>query len=157
MSIQIRKARTEDLEELLTLYDAAKAFMEQHGNPHQWTGDDAVTREGLEALIVKDVLFVGEEQGNIRFSFAYILGEDPTYGIIDDGAWLNEEFYGTVHRVASDGSSKGVVKVITQWALEQNPNLRIDTHHDNYVMQKALAKEGFTRCGIIHLANGDPR
>lgn len=54
-----------------------------------------------------------------------------------------------IHRVASAGRSKGVVKIISDWALEQNPNLKIDTHHDNIVMQKALEKNGFSRCDII--------
>mgnify|MGYP003296922186 CR=1 FL=1 len=36
-------------------------------------------------------------------------------------------------------------------------NIRIDTHHDNVVMQRLLKKLGFQYCGIIHLENGDPR
>ncbi len=185
MEIKIRSARQEELHAILDVYACAKQFMEAHGNTDQWTGDDAVTMEGLTKLLENGQLFVGvvptvdvntdpEEAadhkedhvmnglentgaGAIQFVFAYILGEDPTYKVIEDGAWLNDEPYGTVHRVASAGTAKGVVKSIANWALTQNPNLRIDTHHDNVVMQGALAKEGFTRCGIIRLANGDPR
>ncbi len=36
-------------------------------------------------------------------------------------------------------------------------NIRIDTHKDNKVMQHVLARNGFKRCGIIFLLNGDPR
>lgn len=32
----IREARTEDLERILEIYEIAKAFMRQTGNPHQW-------------------------------------------------------------------------------------------------------------------------
>ena len=31
------------------------------------------------------------------------------------------------------------------------------THEENLVMQSAIAKCGFTRCGIIYLESGDPR
>jgi len=33
----------------------------------------------------------------------------------------------------------------------------VDTHEDNQTMQALLGKHGFSYCGIIHLANGDPR
>lgn len=155
--ITIRKANPCELPALMEVYATAKSFMETHGNQNQWTGDDAVTAEKLLAFLEKGQLYAGEGDGQLHFAFAYIQGDDPTYGVITDGAWLNEEFYGTVHRLASRGTVKGAVKMITDWALEQNPNLRIDTHHDNTVMQRALAKAGFTRCGIIFLPNGDPR
>lgn len=32
----IREARIEDIERILEIYDIAKAFMRQTGNPHQW-------------------------------------------------------------------------------------------------------------------------
>ena len=35
--------------------------------------------------------------------------------------------------------------------------MRADTHADNKVMQHLLESEGFTRCGIIHVADGTPR
>lgn len=153
----IRKARIEELDTLLAIYATAKRFMEEHGNNNQWTGDDAVTADTLKNFMDRDVLYVGEEGDTIHFAFAYIQGDDPTYHVITDGAWLNDAYYGTVHRLASAGTVKGVVATISNWALEQNPNLRIDTHHDNIVMQNALKRAGFTRCGIIYLANGDPR
>ena len=43
------------------------------------------------------------------------------------------------------------------WALEQCPNLRIDTHVDNAPMRRALEKYGFSYCGVIHIFNGDER
>lgn len=155
--MKIRKAAYEELDRLTDIYSCAKRFMEEHGNNNQWTGKDAITKEKIKLLIDKQQLFVGEDDEKIHFAFAYILGEDPTYNVITEGAWLNDLPYGTIHRVASAGTSKGVVKIISDWALKQNPNLKIDTHHDNIVMQKALEKNGFSRCGIIFLENGDPR
>lgn len=157
MSLQIRKAKHEELNRILEIYAYATRFMEDHGNKTQWAGDNAVTKEKLENLYAKEQLYVGVEAEEIQFVFAYVLGGDPTYDVIEDGQWLNEEPYAAIHRVASAGVAKGVVKTITEWALLQNNNLRIDTHHDNYVMQNALTNAGYTRCGIIHLKNGDPR
>ena len=36
-------------------------------------------------------------------------------------------------------------------------HIRIDTHEDNIVMQKAIAKNGFHKCGIIYTDDGSPR
>ncbi len=56
-----------------------------------------------------------------------------------------------VHRIASDGSVKGIGSFCITWALEQSGHLRIDTHGDNKVMQNMLAKLGFTHCGTIYV------
>lgn len=157
MNITIRNAAASDMDRIMEIYAAAKRFMEEHGNTQQWTGDDTVKRDRLDVMREKKQLFVGTDDNDIHFVFAYIQGDDPTYSVIDNGAWLNEEPYSTIHRLASAGTVKGVVHQISVWALEQNPNLRIDTHADNIVMQNALLKDGFTRCGIIYLENGDPR
>ena len=41
--------------------------------------------------------------------------------------------------------------------MEHCQSLRADTHADNKIMQHLLEKNGFTRCGIIHVADGSPR
>ena len=89
---------------------------------------------------------------------AFILGADPTYKVIEDGQWLNDTLpYGTLHRLASAGESKGIGKAVVEWCLEHCESLRADTHADNKVMQHLLESEGFTRCGIIHVEDGTPR
>lgn len=61
--------------------------------------------------IRKGELFVGEDdKGDIHFVFAFILGADPTYSYIENGNWLSDEPYGTIHRIAGDGMFSGVVK-----------------------------------------------
>ena len=44
-----------------------------------------------------------------------------------------------------------------EFALARISHLRIDTHADNRVMQRAVEKVGFTRRGIIYIADGTPR
>lgn len=36
-------------------------------------------------------------------------------------------------------------------------SIRIDTHADNKTMQHLIEADGFTRCGIIYIADGTPR
>jgi hypothetical protein len=43
------------------------------------------------------------------------------------------------------------------YGKEQISHLRIDTHHDNYVMQHAIIQAGFQRRGIIYIGDGTPR
>jgi len=60
-------------------------------------------------------------------------------------------------RLASSGKEKGVAKACFEWCFSQCPNIRVDTHQDNVVMQRILEKLGFTYCGIIFVTNGTPR
>ena len=80
---------------------------------------------------------------------------EPTYRHIEDGAWLDDSPYGVVHRIASDGSVKGVGAFCIDWAFRQCGHLRIDTHGDNTVMQNLLARLGFRRCGTIYVEEDD--
>jgi hypothetical protein len=85
------------------------------------------------------------------------LWSHPTYAKIYDGAWLNEEEYSVVHRIASSGVVKGAGSFCMEWASAHTKNLKIDTHADNYVMQNMLKKCGFQPCGTIYLENGEQR
>ena len=151
---RIRKAQWEDFDRILEIYAVAREFMAKTGNPTQW-GNNYPPLQMLEADIPAGNLYVVEDE-TIRGVFAYFTEPDPTYAYIEDGSWLDDSPYGTIHRVAADGSG-GVFTAVLKFAMEQNPHVRIDTHHDNKVMQHVLAKYGFFRRGIIYLANGDPR
>lgn len=152
----IRNTRLEDLESVLELYAGARAFMKKTGNPTQW-GDT----HPQEALIRQDIErgegYVLEEDGEIEAVFMFRVGEDPTYRVIEGGSWKKEGPYGVLHRVASSGRKPGAASRCIKWAFAQCGNLRCDTHRDNKVMRHVLEKNGFSRCGIIYLENGEPR
>ena len=152
----IRKAREQDLEQILAVYAAARAFMANTGNPNQW-GNHHPPKALLENDIKIGQLYVSESDGAVHGVFAFIEGPDPTYSYIEDGAWISDEPYYVIHRIASDGTEKGLLRRAVAYADETSTHLRIDTHAENLVMQNAIAKCGFTRCGIIYLENGDPR
>jgi len=153
----IRLAEMIDLPAIEGVYAAARAFMLSHGNPHQWCDWGYPEHELLVSDIEKRQLYVIEENEAIHGVFAFILGDDPTYAVIEDGQWPNALPYGTIHRIAGDGAVRGLVRSALAFALERADQVRADTHHDNYPMQGALQKCGFVRCGIIHLQSGDPR
>ena len=154
--MHIRTAHMSELKELLRIFNTGRAFMRAHGNHAQWI-NGYPSAALLASDIEKQQLFVCESDGRLCGAFAFILGDDPTYRIIEQGAWTNQDPYGTIHRIASDGTQKGVLKQAVAFALEHCSNLRADTHADNTVMQQALKKLGFQYCGIIHVEDGSPR
>lgn len=152
-----RGARRSDLEQILEIYAHARKAMADSGNPTQW-GDSYPPQEMLEEDIDSNRLFVYTVNGRLEAVFAFILGPDPTYAKIEDGQWLNDEVsYGTIHRLASTGGRRGVTSEVIAWCLEHCESLRADTHADNKIMQHLLEKNGFARCGIIHVEDGTPR
>lgn len=147
-----------DWEEIRKIYAGARQFMAEHGNAGQW-GTNYPGEELLLDNIRQEKLYVcaGGEEEKIAAVFYFAAEEDPSYGKIEDGAWLNEEPYGVVHRIASARTVKGAASFCLNWAFRQTGNIRIDTHEDNIPMQNMLRKNGFRYCGKIHLKNGEPR
>ncbi|MBR6807775.1 MAG: N-acetyltransferase [Clostridia bacterium] len=156
--MEIRLAEKRELCEILSIYESARVFMRESGNPNQWAGkypdEETVTRD-----IEQRKLRVCTENGEILAVFFYDEGEDPTYNIIYDGEWLNDRPCGVIHRIAVSDKARGrgVAQVCFDYAFTKCGNVKIDTHRDNIPMQKSLVKNGFVRCGIIYLANGDER
>ena len=87
----------------------------------------------------------------------YVFGADPTYQVIEDGAWIDDRPYGVIHRIASREGVRGAGSFCMQWGFAECGNLRMDTHEDNKVMQHVLEKNGFRRCGRIYVEDGSPR
>lgn len=152
----VRHAKIADLDTIMSIYESARQFMRSRGNASQW-GDSYPSEELLRDDIAKRHLFVGTNtDGTILFVFAFIVGEDPTYQVID-GAWLNDKPYGTIHRLASAGIVKGVFRQCLDYCFSQIDNIRIDTHQNNAPMRNAISRANFARCGIIKVADGTPR
>lgn len=152
--MQIRKTTESDIDRVMSIYARARRFMAEHGNPNQW----GPTNWPPEALIRKDISeghsYVCENaEGVVAGTFFFNQGKEiePNYRSIEDGDWFGDDTYGVVHRIAVDGSEKGIGSFCISWALEQCGHLRIDTHGDNKVMQGMLGKLGFKHCGTIHV------
>lgn len=155
--ITIRRSTPSDVEAIMRVYDAARRYMRANGNATQWV-NGYPQRELVEADIAAGHGFVGlDGRGNIVMAFAFIVGDDPTYSVIEQGAWLNNHPYGTIHRLGSDGSQRGVFEACIDYCRSLMPNLRLDTHAENATMHHCALKAGFVRCGIIYVADGTPR
>ena len=151
----IQKADISQLPRILEIYEKARAFMAESGNPDQW-GIGYPPEEMIRQDIRDGKSYVNLEGDHIRAVFYFAVEADPTYGYIE-GSWLNDAPYGVIHRIAVDGSGRGVAAECFAFAAQHCENIRIDTHEKNIPMQRCLAKHGFTRCGIIYLEDGDPR
>ena len=153
--MNIRKAEERDVSRITEIYAHARAFMAENGNATQWSGGYP-GEDVIRADIAAGTLHVCEREGKVAAVFAFILGGDPCYAVID-GAWHAARPYGTIHRLASAGRHPGVAAAVITWCLEHCESLRADTHADNKIMQHLLEENGFTKCGIIHVEDGTPR
>jgi len=150
---KIRPAKPADMEDILNIYEHARAFMAANGNPTQWR-NGYPRRELLETDILLDRLFVVEQGNRICGVFVFFIGDDPTYAYIE-GTWRSTEPYGVIHRIASSGG--GVFDAALAYCKSRVTHIRIDTHADNKPMQHVVEKAGFSRRGIIYVEDGSPR
>ena len=153
--MNIRKAEERDISRITEIYAHARAFMAENGNATQWSGGYP-GEDVIRADIAAGTLHVCEREGKVAAVFAFILGGDPCYAVID-GAWHAARPYGTIHRIASDGTAKGMARFVFDWCAQQIDYLRIDTHENNRVMQHLITKSGFTFCGHITADDGTDR
>lgn len=152
----IRHANIKELKTIMSIYESARLFMRSRGNATQWI-NGYPSEELISQDIIKGNCYVGTNPDNqILYVFVFIIGDDPTYRKID-GAWLNDNPYGTIHRLASSGTTTGVFRQCLNYCLTQIKEIRVDTHADNAPMRKAIARAGFKRCGTIYVADGSPR
>lgn len=165
----IRHAVDSDKERIYDIYAFARKFMAENGNPNQWKNNNP-SREIIDNDIAAGNLYVIEEadkeqqteiadnkNSRVHGVFFFKMGEDATYNVIEDGSWLSGDTYGTIHRVAGDGQVHGVLTMAVQFCEQKIKHLRIDTHNDNKIMQHVIEKNGFKRCGIIHVKDGSER
>ena len=159
--MKIRSSQPADLERMLELYAQARTFMAEHGNPTQWA-NGYPERAMLEEDIRRGVSYVCEDDsGRVVGTFVFFVGEDESYRVIEQGDWIDHRIpYGVVHRITSQRTEPrvpGVGSFCLKWCQDQCGNVRIDTHRDNLPMQHTLARNGFTRCGIVYVRGGEER
>ena len=160
--LTIRPATVADLPALRPVFEAAKGIMRADGNHDQWSAPGFPDDSILLRDIARGGGFVisseaeGEVEKSIVAYFALLPSPESTYDVID-GAWLTDEPYGVIHRMASYPEVHGIFSMIIDYAASRYSHLRIDTHRDNHIMQHLIGKHGFTYCGIIWLEDGAER
>lgn len=150
---QFRKARMEDLDEIMTVIDEARAFIASIGID-QWQ-DGYPQRDVIEADLRQGIGYVLYD-GGIGAYAAMMLTEEPCYRNID-GAWLTQEGeYATMHRTAvcnrirHSGAATEILRNLERLALlNAKRSMRVDTHRGNVAMNAFLQKQGYARCGEV--------
>ena len=115
-----------------------------------------ILSEAKESMIVISSGAAGGVEKSVVAYFALLPSPEPTYDRIE-GAWLTDEPYGVIHRMASYPQVHGIFAAIIDFAAARYAHLRIDTHQDNRIMRHLIEKHGFTYCGIIWLEDGAER
>lgn len=152
--LSIQRAAREDIPRILSIYERARSFMEEQGNGGQW-GRNYPAREDVEEDIARESSYLLLSEGRVVGVFCFFIGEEPSYREITGEGWHSDSPYGVIHRVASDGSVRGVAESCFSFCREKSPYLRIDTHERNIPMQRAIRRFGFRDCGIIRLREGE--
>ncbi len=156
--MHIRQTTPDDLERIFSIYAYAREQMRRSGNADQWGND-----KPSEELIKMDIengdsyVIITPDTAEIAAVFSFIIGDDPTYAHIENGHWLNNDTYGTIHRIASSGIKKGILGHCLAFCEAKAPNIRIDTHERNHIMRHLLERSGYQKCGRIYVADGSPR
>lgn len=153
------KAKEEHLDRIWEITGMAKAQLKNLGLDQWQTGYPSL--EIWKNDIAEGMAYLAVEEGKILGAFAYQVTPDVSYHEIENGEWLTDTPYASMHRViVADGcKGKGVAGKMFAYGFSMAErdgfdSVRIDTHPGNIPMQRALGKAGFKACGEIHLAQG---
>ena len=150
----VRLTQDNDLNRVMEIYSIARQYMKDTGNPNHWK-DFWPPEDLIKEEIKNKISYVIEENNHIYGVFAFFVGHDSTYDLIVDGDWIDRDSeYGVIHRIASSQERKGIMDETIKYVESIINNVKVDTHFDNIVMQKALERNGFQRCGIISTHDG---
>ena len=156
--IRIVRATEEHLDEIVVITDQAKASMAALGFD-QWQRGYP-NRAVWEADIAEGMAYVALDDRGVAGMFRYADEPELAYETLE-GAWLTDGPYATIHRcaVASDRRGQGIIGELFTFAYQKAReegmvSVRVDTHHDNAPMRRALEKFEFIPCGTITLLEG---
>ncbi len=157
----IRKANKNDIAQIMAIFKQAVIDLKEQ-NIDQWQNNYPNEASILEDINEKNA-YVLEENDQIYGYYYLTFDKEENYEYIEDGKWLSEEKYGTIHRIVVDSKyqNQGFAQKLFNHALAtaimNESNLRIDTHKDNIKMQKFIKKNYFVYCGIIYVSDKTPR
>lgn len=148
--MRIRRASEEDFDAMMKIYEDARQFMRENGNPNQW-GRSWPSAKMVRRDIEDGSGYVCEtDDGKIAAVFCYKYGHTDIYDSLEDGKWQKEsDDYGMIFRIASAQGVHGAAGCCLDWAYGQCGDLRIDTRGENIPMISLLTKKGFVCCGKV--------
>ena len=157
----IRKGNTNDIPAIMEIIADAQSLLASRG-VDQWQ-DGYPTADIIAQDIARAESYVIEIDRSVAATAVISFAGEVTYNSID-GAWLNDNSYVVVHRLAvrnsalRSGLARQMMLYAEELALQRGVNnIRVDTHNDNIAMQSLLNNLGFVFCGEITLLSGAPR
>lgn len=154
--MEIRLATRQDVEDILSVFEAARTFMRKNGNPTQWA-DGYPSRLLVTQDVMRGTQFVCTKDDRIVGCFSFLPGPERNYLKIEGKQWLNDVPYFVVHRLATLEQGAGIGSFMVEWICTAANNVRTDTHEANAAMKSLLEKHDFIPCGTIHVEDGSPR
>lgn len=164
MGLVLRNAVETDMIQLTGMLEDAIALLAKN-NVDQWQNGTLSSELLLGAVLTKEAYVWEERDMGAIAGFCVINTTDDLYDqALSEGKWRVEGSYLAIHRVMVSQHIRGL-KTSTQMFLDIKKmgiingvqSLRVDTHPDNLLMQKALIRNGFVRTGLLYMPSGSPR
>ena len=152
MNYHYRKAKIEDIDEIMIAVEDARALLKEEGNG-QWQFGYP-NRDDFINDINNGDLFVVLAKDNEIASVCAITGYEEAYMHMYEGKWLTDYDYLVMHRVAVKAKfrGQGFGKALFELFIEEGKkrgikSLRIDTHKNNSLLIHLFDLYGFIYCG----------
>ena len=162
LNMIFRKSTTEDIPAIMEIVRDAQEALQNLGINQWQNGYPSVSV--IETDIAGGNSYVLFRDGEIVATAAVLFSGEPTYADIHNGAWITDDDYAVVHRLAvkrqykQAGTASFLIDNIEDMVIDYGMrSIRIDTHEGNIPMRGLLQKKGYKVCGIIYLADGNQR
>lgn len=153
--MQLVRANMEQLIDIMKVIADGRQALKNLGL-EQWQ-DNYPSIEDIQADIENQMSYVLIEDSSIIGTVALDDRGEKAYDNLFDGEWHFDVPYLTVHRmaIAQHATLKGIgtklLTLIEQIAIEKKiPQIRLDTHEENYVMQKVATKNNYVYAGKVN-------
>ena len=158
-----RRSVVKDVDEMVIIADQGKALLKSRG-VQQWQRGTYPDRRLFLQDIEDAIGYVVEEENKVVGICAVTFTDEESYRHLIQGEWMTKDTdcYATIHRSAIAREQQGrhlstfLFEAVEKMAKEKGAvSMRVDTHPDNLVMQGALCRAGFEKCGEFYIAEGD--
>ena len=156
--MKIRLANQEDLNQIMNIINDAKIYLKNQGLKQWNLADGYPQKEVLLNDINDGSCYVLEQNNSLIATMSIIFETDENYNEIENGNWLTNNKYASIHRIAIRNDfhhlKLGITMLLEAEKIVKNNNIfsiKIDTHNKNIPMTKTILNAGYTYCGIITL------
>lgn len=154
--MNFRKAKFEDVENILEIINHAKEYMKENGLK-QW-GDDYPNKDIILKDIEREVGYTLIVDNLVRGYVVVDFIDDEVYRNIK-GSWKTSGDYASIHRCAIHKNLRGrgygseLFKFAEKLAREKNIiSVRVDTAPENKTMRHLFDKNGYEYCGTVFIS-----